>query len=737
MKIKKLLSRAAIITGSAAALGTVLFIGSAVLASGLKNAGLFRTKYDVIKPSLTYANHNFADKTFEQNNDNEIVIAVTWTIGKDQYATLEKLIEVFNDKFKDNKYYVPVKIKNIGSGYGAGSQKVKLDLQARNNGSFVNAIFNYSPVASDLASYGMLLDLSDERPELSTGTDQFSSIVLNGDKTTSNIINKGTWMLPLVKSTIMQSVSAPVLGYLLQKMRENGAVIDPSFEAEYQHIVELSLPDRDFIKEKWGDVIPGTDFAGLNISKDTFLIFNDLIDFAIEAKTKFTKAKENDELAILGIDGISGFIQSISYASVDGNDSERFTNIQKIINKSTGELYNRIVNFNDFENTEKAFNKKLEVIFKKLKLAFQAKAVRIPEGGDYNSNYQKDHRSVLTYGSTAGYAFNFDNKKTKKSVFFGNTKLETSDKCLDFTLKAQDNHISFKRSNSKLEDKIYKFGYTGRATPFDFIAQSQEAYSLFEKLTAETEQNINRGLTFIKKTQYETLKNQLEQKLTIKNIGEFKRNNDIYVALLLDNRISDIILNFDGSEKDLEAWKKSMSQEELLIWETPSKWLKSDQKKVYFAQGPNFIGIHANSREDDGVKLFARFLSSNEKYNISGEIQGRAFNYNAITPSEFLTRQAGYIAPIKGFENIDFQNNDELNPAVKLAAKIYKKAITEPNEYQLFEEFGDPRTESFRGSLDGAFRGSNNASRSGKNIGTYKEEIIDIVVNGNQSIFRK
>lgn len=738
VNIKKLLSRATILTGSAVAAGTVLFIGSALLASGLKSAGAFRTKYDVIKPSLTYANQNFADKSFEQNNDNEIVIGVTWTIGRDQYATLEKLMEIYNEKFKDNKYFVPVKIRNIGSGYSGGAQKVKLDLQARNNGSFINGIFNYAPVASELANYGMLLDLSDERAELSTGLDQFSSIVLNSDKTTSNIINKGTWMLPLIKSTIMQSVSAPIMGYLLERMKAHGATIDPSFQEEYEKLVEWGLPDRENVKEIWGDVIPGEDFNGYNISKDTFLVFNDVLDFAIAAKTKFSKAKNNDEVTVLGIDGAAGLLQTISYASVDADDSERFTDIQKIVNKSNGELYNQIINFSNFDNTEKIFNKKLNAIFNKLKLAFKSKTVRIPEGGDYNSNYQKKHLVAIAYGSTAGYAFNFGEGNPKRAIFLKDTKLETIDNKLDFSLSLSDNFVTLKRSGSNYGDKIYNFGYTGSKTKFDLVAKSEQASDKIRKLAKEEQDNKSRGLTFIKKSQFDELQNEINAKSeTISILGEFEKDSQVYVALLLKDRISDIVVNYDGKGADLELWRGFTQEGELFVWETPSKWLKSDQKKVYFAQGPNFIGIHANAKEDLGVKLFARFLSSNEKYNISGEISGRTFNYSNITPSEFMTRQAGYIAPIKGFEDIDFQNNDELNPAVKLAAEIYKRAITNPSEYQLFEEYGDSRTESFRTSIDGAFRGANTAARKGKEIGSYKEAIIDIVVNSNQSIFKK
>ena len=318
------------------------------------------------------------------------------------------------------------------------------------------------------------------------------------------------------------------------------------------------------------------------------------------------------------------------------------------------------------------------------------------------------------------------------------TKLETIDNKLDFSLSLSDNFVTLKRSGSNYGDKIYNFGYTGSKTKFDLVAKSEQASDKIRKLAKEEQDNKSRGLTFIKKSQFDELQNEINAKSeTISILGEFEKDSQVYVALLLKDRISDIVVNYDGKGADLELWRGFTQEGELFVWETPSKWLKSDQKKVYFAQGPNFIGIHANAKEDLGVKLFARFLSSNEKYNISGEISGRTFNYSNITPSEFMTRQAGYIAPIKGFEDIDFQNNDELNPAVKLAAEIYKRAITNPSEYQLFEEYGDSRTESFRTSIDGAFRGANTAARKGKEIGSYKEAIIDIVVNSNQSIFKK
>lgn len=97
-------------------------------------------------------------------------------------------------------------------------KKVAQYLKAKNKSAFYNLVLNHPSVAAELAKSNMLLSFNDSlgRENLDTDVSLFSSLFTDANTNTENIKNSSTYILPVMKSTMVSSVKGPVLYYILK-----------------------------------------------------------------------------------------------------------------------------------------------------------------------------------------------------------------------------------------------------------------------------------------------------------------------------------------------------------------------------------------------------------------------------------------------------------------------------------------------------------------------------------------
>ena len=674
------------------------------------------------------ANNKYANKRFEQANDKKVIFGVTFSKGKPQWNALENVIKEYNSQNEGKPGFLPVELKNIGSGYGAGASFVRTALNTKDKNGFVNLVANYSPVASLLAENGMLMNFEDKDKNVSTkGSDVFASEFNELTENIASVVNKGTWLLPAMKSTTALGVDGPVMGYIMKTMVEKGAKIHPNFQEKYNQIVASMTNDAEYVKKEWGEVVDDASLAKLNlsqftISKETFSSFSNLLDFGIKAQQLFKKSSDtkNSSVHFLGIDDIAGVLENVAYSSVDA-DEDKY-----LVNKVT-KNGDKLIDYTPFTRTDSEVGKNMTSIYNKIKEAIKVGALTLFGGGEYTSNYSVTHKYGLSIGSTAGYSYNFKKSGNKAYVYQtikdGNVTAEfaTSD---IISAKADNDHlftstddgkhwnkIYYSSDNKEEKDKAKEIGYSFFSTNEESDKKLKEYLSKTElkagtaKLVRANDEGKVKALKDLGYQPIEGLQNAKGQPLTLFYVDKFQETKFKKVELG-DNSV--------------------LNEEEFFSMIAPSKWQDANKKHVVYSQGPSIMGIHANSEEDYATKMFIKWLTSGQKYKFEDDIEE--------TPTEHISRVASYIFPTKGYDKTDLSKIK--NKYLSLAYEYYAKAGKTPDQYAIFESPADTRSDSFRESLGQRFVAVYNILKSGKDVTDYKSNIVDPVVQSNEGLFK-
>lgn len=275
--------------------------------------------------ALLGANPEASSNAFQQVEKDKIVLAMTFSQGGAQAKALNELVNVYNNdaelKAKLGNIFKEVTVNNVGSGYGEGAKKVSQYLEAKNTDNFFNLILNYSPVGAILANSNMLLSFNDPNgnPDLDTDISLFNKDFVNSNATTENIKNPSTYILPIMKSTLVSTINAPVMSYILDTMKAKGVTFSDDVDTKnfVAEIDSKGQPDRSQIQKQWGDPVDNATelLKGFQFSKKIFNNYEDLIKFAELAQKLFKNTQDNqNDLHVLGIDSPTSTFQNSVYS---------------------------------------------------------------------------------------------------------------------------------------------------------------------------------------------------------------------------------------------------------------------------------------------------------------------------------------------------------------------------------------------------------------------------------------
>ena len=369
----------------------------------------FMCVFSIFPLSQIVISCNTSQKKFDQVFDNKIVFGTTYEKDHLHYRAIENVIKKYNEVMANMPNYVPVELRSIGENYMQGQDLLHNDLESKNSNNFYNLVSLPNTAASLLSSYDMLLNFRDDNPEFSLKNNKILQ------KYQPKILNRNTqkniFSIPLFKSTDVLTINGPIMGYIFEILEKNGIQIENDFKTFVNKIKAASLNDRETIKTLWGN--PKNDINKLannykikTIGYHTFSSFKELLSFSELIQNMFENTNDQKlNLHALGINDISSVINTISYASINANKQDFYTQIKNINGVER-------LSFENFRTVDKKISKNSSEIFDDLKTAIRSRALTIKNDDTYTSIYQVMHKYAMTISSSAGYEFYFHEKSS-------------------------------------------------------------------------------------------------------------------------------------------------------------------------------------------------------------------------------------------------------------------------------------------------------------------------------------
>ncbi|QGZ97339.1 hypothetical protein GE118_00795 [Mycoplasma sp. NEAQ87857] len=534
----------------------------------------------------------------------------------------------------------------------------------------------------------------------------------------------------------------------------------------FEELERANNNDSDLAKvtELWGAATSeaNNQFKDYVISKSIFENYKDLLEFATKIQKSFVGAYNNgnpvaSEIRAFGIDGpVALFVQAL-YAKLGADNSKMIITPSTVDGKVS-------ISFSSIHSPQTETYREAKIIYDAISEAAKSGGLKLLTGGQFASNDQTKHKYAFSIGSSAGYNHNFVTKGTStielnKSVegYSSISKLFTIDN--DF----ESNNSKFIVSMEKLSEEVngksktYKkfkdlitsgdvLGFISRyenpiyKSTFDYstTANQQKYFSGHQYKSASAEDdalltkamNLQDGIMLL----FNISKASAEQKTYIdKLVAKAKESNnfggylysadldankrDKYVSFVFANAYTGkyssksrkLAAGFDaeiaklGFVSNKTELSSLLEESELLPLIAPTKWEKTDPKKVVYSQGPSIMGIHSNEKGDKATKLFVSWLFSKDKFTFKKDGDDEKTMREPQTPADFIQKEMNYIIPTR---NITSLNDDFFgkNKYLEVTLKAFKDANKGENTV-IYEEPGSTFSNAFRDSLQASLDG--------------------------------
>ncbi|VEU60357.1 Uncharacterized lipoprotein MPN_097 precursor (plasmid) [Mesomycoplasma conjunctivae] len=709
-----------------------------VLSVGCGGGG--SSNLDSINGESTPSNENSAyandKKGYNIKANDKVQIATTFSKGRAQYEALNDIIKNYNRLMKDQPGFKEVEQVSLGSGYDGQADVVRKKITAK-EAQMPNLLLNYSSLASSLAESGVLLNFTTKENggKESISNSDFAESFSRANRTTSKINNGGSWLIPIAKSSINLGANGPVLSYVIESMLAKGAKIDPSWKDKWDKIKKSGLKDRAAVIENWGAVKSDVSALKLNeltIKESTFSNIYSLLEFCDKAQKMFEKSSAVTTLEgphALGIDDITGFIQTLGYASVGADPESWITTVVE----EDGE---RKISYKSFVEATSQANSKFKELYDMFVPKLKSQSVVFQQSGAYTSSEQIRHNFMFDIGSTAGYTHNFA-KKSETSIEIKNSEGKFSSgwnennnkfaqivKHDDGTYRIGGHLNKIKKDTEKLENYEWK---AKTADIYNKLAGYSQIPTGTKKISSPSGTNVYAFMIETKnKDDIKTLDAALADGKLVK-VGEFVNNQNKEAILYLAFGKGAGISGLKIVEKGLDSL---LEKDEFFKFATPSKTKDTDAKNVYYAQGPSLFGIRSSDNAmNQATRMFVKWFVTSGATELEYKDQetGNVIK-KVIKPSLMFSEQASYIFAVKDFEKTPMTTT---NPYLRECFEMFKKTIEDPEHNAIYEEYGDPNGDAFRGALGTAWRNV----YGNKSPGQYKDQIIDAVVASNNKLF--
>ncbi len=515
------------------------------------------------------------------------------------------------------------------------------------------------------------------------------------------------------------------------------------------------------IKESWGayqEVEGG--LKGYQFKAIVFENWHDLIDFSTRVAKSFSKVKDNSNKkgneiqGVLGVDNSPNALLSSVFAAGNSDYNNFFYKVQ-----------NGRADFSNFNNKGSSYQN-LKNVFNDYKNLIAQNGLYVNKGGSYSSNFQKFHQLAYSISSTSGFAYSFAGQNSKRFKFTddgtfveypsyttevnapesnngndgkqqgqsdqGNLlgTFEVVDKSTsDIEVKPKTQAESKKSSDSKQTANTGKGSNSKQQTPKKtislyktkipqdktenvdaFLVTDSELISKLEKAKNKKEETKASGKSASARVAVQaTQKKQSNEKqivgyTTTSALSEDGKHIFKLGKLNSENYERKIIV---GATVETLEQSTTLQSEEAIVLAAPGKYKDSDQKRVMITQGPNLIGVHANTKENEETKKFVNwFLNKTESWEVKGNGKDSQTT-KSLTPAQYFAESASYILPLK--ETVEKDHKEQTNKNTYVAKALEMLKEVSENKSVSYSDPSDFRSGRFRDALGANFNATINS----------------------------
>ena len=664
---------------------------------------------------------------FDQKYDGYVDISTGFSETNPQGKALKSIIDFYNAWLKKHpekqkEGYLPGRLTPAPNGYNTDDLTTKLKNKEKN--TFYNAIINYPAAASLISKYKMNLGLSDADYEAIKYASSFKDV----NKTIAGNTKNEKWVVPMSKSSEMAAVNKPVVGKLIHQLMEWGAKIDSANSTKINEILSgyingaTKTEDGKKVDEIWdkskledGEVLNALkeQLEKYTISDDIFSSYTKLIDFAIWAKRAFPKKKD---LPIVGFDSIMNAINALASSLTKGDLSQNFINKDDKFKKTGG------YDFDSFINDKNSKQYKLfEQVTEILRRAIQYNAIWVGGSGAYGSSSLVPHKLGISIGSTAGYTHTF--AKEGQGAEYAYWKLagiadeQNIDSARLLENKNPGSNVLWQTNDLRgHKNKIYNHTATLKSQ-YDLKAKDKASEDLLNSLDEKGALSSWDQLIEKDGKVYASLRDKDGNTKEIELPGA-KKLGQIFKKLLKGKETEDGTTWYYIPKEIINHVKKSAAEiankSDVAHYHAPYLAGKSNNEtNSVFTQGPSFVPIHANAREDKATQLFLKWFTQYVLQSDEEITAGKKTEKNDSIINIF-NKLSGYISPTEEYmkKSIDDQVIKNLDYASQLAFQGFKKTIDEADKYKIVDDVASPLSNVLRKAMESSFKSLVNKSSS-------------------------
>ncbi|MEE3927999.1 P80 family lipoprotein [Mycoplasmopsis ciconiae] len=704
---------------------------------------------------------------FTVPESNEIKFGTTWSQTGFQYRAFEKIIAQYN-KVGAQKYpniFKPVALYNIGSGYSEGVTKVSQFLDTKKEGYHI--YFGYPVIASLLAKSDMLLDFNGGNSKVSLKREQFDSQFLKSNSETQ-FVSEGSntlYILPMAKSTQVLSFNSPVTLYAFETLLSKGAKLkegDEKIKQFYETIKSKGQNDLETVKKIWGEpVVKDNEFDGYIIGYDSINTYSGIFTLAEKIQSLFKNAKDNPlngDLHAMGIDDVTGVFETAVSQMADGNIDQTLI-VPTQNDESTDIDYTKITNRSSatFTNAQQVYNL--------ISNTTKSGALVLQPGGAYSSANQLNHKFAFSIGSTAGYSHNFTKNGVNALTITNNQFLGAevpqsiiNDLTVDlnsiklneaFYYSIEGNEVPGTKGKSAGSNAIIGLGnyanavfpsnYT-KADKYDLVLSSDEQKTMIEQFVNEnkgdstankfnSDRSLKYGLLVFAKDKVipqefvERVKTASSSKSDLKFLGTLKDSkglvflvkNDSFSESTTLDQIESYVKETFGFTKVTKDTTNTLQENELYTLPTPSKTYTSNQKNVFYLQGPSFIGARSNRIDENATRAFMHWMMTDQD----------TYEFDKGKPMkilDFYQKSLSYVVGANISQLVASKvagNNEYLTTAIQMF-----KDVVEKDDYILYETPSGINSDNYRKEIESAFNNVQTAVKDNKDVPNIIDNLV-------------
>ena len=408
--------------------------------------------------------------------------------------------------------------------------------------------------------------------------------------------------------------------------------------------------------------------------------------------------------------------QCISFLCNKGRSSQNFINKDDKFKKTGG------YDFDSFINDKNSKQYKLfEQVTEILRRAIQYNAIWVGGSGAYGSSSLVPHKLGISIGSTAGYTHTFAKEGQGADYAYWNLAGIADEQNIDSARLLEKKNSSSNvlwQINDLRGHKNKIFNHTATLkSQYDLKAKDKASEDLLNSLAEKGALSSWDQLIEKDGKVYANLRDKNGNTKEVELPGA-KKIGQVFKKLLKGQEVEDQTTWYYIPKEIINHVTKSAAEianeSDVAHYHAPYLAGKSNNEtNSVFTQGPSFVPIHANTREDKATQLFLKWFT---QYVLKSDEEIKSGKKTEKNDSiiNIFNKLSGYISPTEEYmkKSIDDPVIKNLDYASQLAFQGFKKTIDEADKYKIVDDVASPLSNVLRKAMESSFKSLVNKSSS-------------------------